>query len=246
MGSFSFATKASGVRMLLLESELGRRAQCRYRPHVHRGAELVDNPERYRLQPRHHCEDHQARRLRRRPLFQGPHGSPSGPFALALFGSSDWAVVTISPSDRLLRRTRRTLEAQRLVRRARRRVGPGRCRKRAYARPGRAGDKRRSFIPGRIAVATGSTDTTRPHGRSQSHRHSGICIHCAVMMSPLRGQSGRSGESEDSKTENNAFGHSRSSSLLYPDPWALSLHPTPKQRQLRTGQLLSRDCHARA
>jgi hypothetical protein len=33
------------------------------------------------------------------------------------------------------------------------------------------------------------------------------------MMSPLRGQSGRSGESEDSKTDNNASGHSRSSSV---------------------------------
>ena len=91
--------------------------------------------------------------------------------------------------------------AQRLVR-ARRHAGPGRCRKRAYARPGRAGDKRRSLIPGRIVV-----DATRPYGRS--HRHSGICIHRAVMMSPLRCQSGRGGESEDSKTNKNGSGHSQ-------------------------------------
>jgi hypothetical protein len=43
------------------------------------------------------------------------------------------------------------------------------------------------------------------------------------MMSPLRGQSGRSGESEDSKTDNNAFGHSRSSSVYPPQEHAENL-----------------------
>ena len=82
-------------------------------------------------------------------------------------------------------------EAQSLpIPRARWRAGPGRCRERADARPGRA-------IPPVISVAVGSIG------------HSGICIHRVAVMSPVRGQSGRSGESEDSKTNKNASGHSR-------------------------------------
>jgi hypothetical protein len=72
--------------------------------------------------------------------------------------------------------------------RARWRAGPGRCRERADARPGRA-------IPPVISVAVGSKG------------HSGICIHRAVMMSPLRGQGGRSGEGKDCKTNKNGSGH---------------------------------------
>ena len=56
-----------------------------------------------------------------------------------------------------------------------------------------------------------ATDTAYRHRRMRSRGCSGICIHRVVMKSPLRSQSRRRGESEDSKTDNNVSGHSRSS-----------------------------------
>jgi hypothetical protein len=48
----------------------------------------------------------------------------------------------------------------------------------------------------------------RPSRRPETHPYC-ICIHRVAMMSRMRGQSGRSRESEDSKTDKNAFGHSQ-------------------------------------
>jgi hypothetical protein len=46
-----------------------------------------------------------------------------------------------------------------------------------------------------------------------------IGVHRVAMMGPmLRGQSGRSSESEDSKTDKNAFGHSWPPEIIHPKP----------------------------
>jgi hypothetical protein len=95
-------------------------------------------------------------------------------------------IAGVAETDAPVLRKRRDLP----IPRTRWRAGPGRCRERADARPGRA-------IPPVISVAVGSIG------------HSGICIHRVAVMSPVRGQSGRSGESEDSKTNKNASGHSQ-------------------------------------
>ena len=66
------------------------------------------------------------------------------------------------------------------------------------------------IIPGVVQISdirgvVAATHAARPDDRRRTH--TGICIHRVAMMSPMRGQSGRSRESEDSKTDKNAFGH---------------------------------------
>src|SRR3981081_1707918 len=67
-------------------------------------------------------------------------------------------------------------------------------------------------IPG-VHVAVAAADTAHPHDRSRSRSgsrsHTGRRVHRGAMISPLRGQSGGSRESEDSKTDKNAFHHSQ-------------------------------------
>jgi hypothetical protein len=68
------------------------------------------------------------------------------------------------------------------------------------------------FIPGVVQISdirgvVAATHAARPDDRRRTH--TAIWIHRVAMMSPMRGQSGRSRESEDSKTDKNAFGHSQ-------------------------------------
>ena len=68
------------------------------------------------------------------------------------------------------------------------------------------------IIPGVVQIldirgVVAATHAARPADRRRTH--TGSCIHRVVMMSPMRGQSGRSRESEDSKTDKNAFCHSQ-------------------------------------
>ena len=57
-----------------------------------------------------------------------------------------------------------------------------------------------------VVGVVAATHAARPDGGSHTHTGIRICIHRVAMMSPMRGQSGRSRESEDSKTDKNAFG----------------------------------------
>ena len=66
------------------------------------------------------------------------------------------------------------------------------------------------IIPGVVQISdirgvVAAIHADRPDDRRRTH--TGRCIHRVAMMGPLRGQSGRSRESEESKTEKNAFGH---------------------------------------
>lgn len=68
------------------------------------------------------------------------------------------------------------------------------------------------IIPGVVQIsdiegAVAATHTARRDDRRRTH--AGKCVHRLAMMRPLRGQGGRSGESEDSKTNKDAFGHSQ-------------------------------------
>src|SRR5438876_10614247 len=66
--------------------------------------------------------------------------------------------------------------------------------------------------------AVAATHAARRDDRRRTH--TGKCVHGVTMMSPMRGQSGRSRESEDSKTDKNAFGHSQ----------LLCIHPVERNR----------------
>src|SRR5258708_17082173 len=68
------------------------------------------------------------------------------------------------------------------------------------------------IIPGVVQIShiralVAATPAARPDDRRRTH--TAICIHRVAMMSPMRGQSDRSRESEDSKTDKNAFCHSQ-------------------------------------
>src|SRR5215471_15020018 len=60
-----------------------------------------------------------------------------------------------------------------------------------------------------ILVAASGT-ARRDDWRRRRRTHTGICVHPLARMNPmLRGHSGGTSKSEDSKTDKNAFGHSR-------------------------------------
>ena len=61
------------------------------------------------------------------------------------------------------------------------------------------------IIPGVVQIShvrgvVAATDTAYRRRRRRSRRHGGMCIHRMAMMGPMRGQSRRSGNSKDSKT----------------------------------------------
>jgi hypothetical protein len=68
------------------------------------------------------------------------------------------------------------------------------------------------IVPGVVQIFDIRSVVAATHAARRDDRrptHTGICIHRVAMMSPMRSQRGRSGESEDSKTDKDASGHSQ-------------------------------------